>query len=248
MCEIWKDIEGTEGMYRISNRGNVLVHSFRAKGYWDYATITEGEGGYKFVAIYYDGERKRKLVHRLVAEAFLPNPENLPVVNHKDQNPSNNNAENLEWCTVQYNVTYANAIDRRRKKTIGVYRSNEAVAQYTKDGDFITTYKSARDASFALSGDRTLKAECIVQVCRGIRNICCGYQWRYADGEIPLKIDAFRRTNMIEQLTLDGEHVAYYDSSYTAQKMTGAQPAQILKCCKGLRSQTCGFKWRFYKP
>lgn len=248
MCEIWKDIEGTEGMYRISNRGNVIVRDYRKKGYWASCATTEGEGGYKFVHIYYDGVRRRILVHRLVAKAFIPNPNNYNVVNHKDENPRNNNVENLEWCTVQYNVTYGSAIEKRRQKRLGVYRSNDAVAQYTKEGDFITTYKSARDASFALSGDRTLKAECIVQVCRGARNLCCGYQWRYADGDFPLKIDAYHKTDMIEQLTLDGEHVAYYESSYIAQKATGAQPAQILKCCKGIRPQTAGFKWRYYKP
>ena len=91
-------------------------------------------------------------------------------------------------------------------------------------------------------------AETIVQVCRGARNLCRGYQWRYAEGDAKKKIDAYRKTDMIEQLTLDGEHIAYYDSSYAAQKATGACPAQILKCCKGIRTQTAGFKWRYHKP
>lgn len=248
MCEIWKDIDGTEGMYRISNRGNIIVRDYRKKGYWASCAVTEGEGGYKFAYIYYDGVRRRMLVHRLVAKAFVPNPNNYTVVNHRDENPRNNNAENLEWCTTKYNVTYGSAIEKRRQKAIGVYRADNAVAQYTKDGDLVEIYKSARDASFALTGDRMKIAETIVQVCRGARNLCRGYQWRYAEGDVPKKIDAYRKTDMIEQLTLDGEHIAYYDSSYAAQKATGACPAQILKCCKGTRTQTAGFKWRYHKP
>lgn len=248
MKELWKDIENTDGMYRVSTEGRVIVHDFRAKGYWSPLTISTNPAGYKSVSIYYDGVRKRRTIHRLVGEAFLPNPDNLPVINHKDQNPSNNNVDNLEWCTVQYNCTYADAVERRKNRIVGVYRSNDAVAQYTMDGEFVAVHKSSRDASFAICGSRTEKAENIVQVCRGARNHCGGFQWRYAFDGFPQKLPPYRKTDMVEQLTLDGKHVAYYKSSYEAQRATGAQPAQILKCCKGHRIQSAGYKWKYHNP
>lgn len=248
MEELWKDIENTDGMYRVSSFGRVIVHDFRAKGYWSYLTVSTDPLGYKSVNIYYDGLRKKRSIHRLVGEAFLPNPNSLPVINHKDQNPGNNNLDNLEWCSVQYNSTYADAVARRAARITGVYRSNDAVAQYTMEGDFVAVHKSSRDASFALCQSRTKIAEAIVQVCRGARNHCFGYQWRYAFDGYPKKLTPYIRTDMIEQLSLSGEHIAYYKSSYEAQKATGAQPAQILKCCKGQRKQSAGYLWKFYAP
>ena len=249
MEELWKNVEGTEGMYQVSNYGRVLVRDYRAKGYWrEQISSKRDRAGYRTVPIYYNGKRKVVLLHRLVAFAFIPNPNNYPVVNHKDQNPSNNVASNLEWCTIQYNATYADAVERRKARITGVYRSNDAVAQYALDGTFIKVHKSSRDASFAVCGSRTLKAETIVEVCRGSRQMCCGYQWRYASDGYPEKLPHYSRTNMIEQLSLDGEHIAYHKSSYEAYKAVGVQPSQVLKCCKGERDQSCGFRWRYYDP
>lgn len=248
MEEIWKDVAGTDGMYQVSNIGRVRVRDYKVKGYWRILNQVLQDTSYYQVIVYYDGVLKRVNVHRLVAGAFIPNPNNYPVVNHKDQNGQNNNVDNLEWCTIQYNATYSDAVERRRRKIIGVYRSNDAVLQYTKDGDFVAKYDSSRSASFAMCGDRTKKAQTIVEVCRDSRNLCCGFQWRYATDNFPLKIAPYRKTNQVEQLSLDGEHIAYYESSYLAFKATGAQPSQILKCCKGKRAQTAGFRWRFYEP
>ena len=103
-------------MYRISNRGNIIVRDYRKKGYWASCAITEGEGGYKFAYIYYDGVRRRILVHRLVAKAFVPNPNNYTVVNHRDENPANNEAWNLEWCTELYNHNYGTLRERLMKR------------------------------------------------------------------------------------------------------------------------------------
>lgn len=249
MEELWKFIDGTSEMYKISNLGNVMVRDYRAKGYWrEQVSFKVDHLGYRAVHIYYEGKRKAVLLHRLVAITFIPNPGNLPVVNHKDQNPANCRADNLEWCTVQYNATYADAVEKRRARITGVYRANDAVAQYTINGEFVAVHKSARDASYAVTGNRELKAETIVQVCRGARHLCCGYQWRYAFDGYPERLPHYCRTNMVEQLSLNGEHLAYYKSSYAAKDATGVQATQILKCCKGQRKQSGGFKWRYYDP
>ena len=87
--------------------------------------------GYKSVELFNNNGSKRLLIHRLVAQAFIPNPENLPQVNHKDENPSNNNVDNLEWCTQKYNCNYGTRVDRimetkkQQYKKIYKYSFNE---------------------------------------------------------------------------------------------------------------------------
>ena len=106
MQEVWKDIKGYEGLYQISNTGKVkgLKRNKVLK------PILQRSGYY-----YVDLQRKRRLVHRLVAEAFIDNPDNLPEVNHKDENKLNNSVENLEWCDSKYNANYGTRNKRRGK-------------------------------------------------------------------------------------------------------------------------------------
>lgn len=151
MEEIWKDIDGFEGRYQISSLGKVkrskrVVLSANRFGEFR-KTIKEKEllgfysKGYHRVLL----DNKKYSVHRLVAEAFIPNPDNLPIVNHKDENPSNNSVDNLEWCTVSYNLQYGSAIERlqeKRKKTMSEkgwenYKIRKPILQYTLDGELI---------------------------------------------------------------------------------------------------------------
>lgn len=109
--EEWKDISGYEGLYQVSNKGQ--VRSFHS-GLWMIMKQSVRKGGYKKIFLRKNKQRKSYFVHRLVAIAFIPNPNNLPIINHKDENPSNNCVENLEWCTSQYNMTYGTVIERIR--------------------------------------------------------------------------------------------------------------------------------------
>jgi hypothetical protein len=110
--ELWKDIKGYEGMYQVSNYGNVRsLDRYDSIGRFKTGTIlSEGDNGngYKNVQLYKDGQGRMYYVHRLVAEAFIPNPDNLPQVNHMDEDKSNNCVTNLEWCTNEYNSNYGN--------------------------------------------------------------------------------------------------------------------------------------------
>ena len=105
--EEWKDIKGYEGIYQISNKGRVKSLNYKRTGKEKILKLSSDTNGYKKITLFKNSKRKTYSIHKLVAEAFLPNPDNLPVVNHKDENKLNNNVENLEWCTQEYNVKYS---------------------------------------------------------------------------------------------------------------------------------------------
>ena len=132
--EIWKNIVGYEGKYQISNLGRVKSLKDRY-GYRErILKPSTNKRGYKKVVLVKVGEkRKTFLVHRLVAEAFIPNPNNYSEVNHKDENPSNNNVDNLEWCTRKYNINYGTAIERATEKKKGYKHSEETKLKISKN-------------------------------------------------------------------------------------------------------------------
>ena len=109
MNEIWKPILGYENLYNISNLGNVF--SIQSKRN---IKQTKNSKGYLIVGLCKNKKRKSCLIHRLVAEAYIDNPNKLPEINHKDENPLNNTITNLEWCTHKYNMNYNN-LDKRAK-------------------------------------------------------------------------------------------------------------------------------------
>lgn len=115
--ELWKEIPGTHGLYFVSDRGNVKSlcgRSPRILKQRNHRVKRKcGDMFYKSVALRVNGKYHHKLVHRLVAEAFIPNPEGRPIINHIDENPTNNKAANLEWCSYHYNTTYGGAQERR---------------------------------------------------------------------------------------------------------------------------------------
>ena len=124
--EIWKDIEGYEGFYQISSLGR--IKSFK-DNYGKYRekilSPTPNKDGYLFITLCKNGERQAKMVHRLVAEAFINNPNNLPQVNHINEIRDDNRVENLEWCTAKYNINYGNRSKKFGEKMKGRKLTNE---------------------------------------------------------------------------------------------------------------------------
>ena len=125
LTEVWKDIKGYEGLYQVSDMGNVKrVEHEDYKCRQGYRVLKERflkpciSRGYKKVCLYKDNKQKPFFVHRLVALTFVENPNDYPQINHKDENRMNNNASNLEWCTCKYNINYGTKIQRQRETLI----------------------------------------------------------------------------------------------------------------------------------
>lgn len=147
--EVWRDISGYVGLYQVSNLGRVRsLDRVDMRGCHVKERVLAGgldKGGYRLVVLCRDGKQKTYKVHRLVAEAFLSNPDNLPEVNHKDEDKTNNTVSNLEWCSRSYNINYGTRNKRARKaitRTQGkpVYVTSPSGNRYCFD----STRKAAR--------------------------------------------------------------------------------------------------------
>lgn len=184
MADKWLPIKGYEGLYEVSNTGKVrsldrMVRNSSGNG----TKLSPGKilkqsdvgNGYLRVDLCKNGEIKHFAVHRLVASSFVKNPENLPMVNHKDENKENNSAENLEWCTAKYNSNYGTRSKRISEK-LSVSKC-KPVAQYL-DGILIAVFPSMIAAGHITDPGH------IGACCNGKRKQAGGFKWAYAEEEI----------------------------------------------------------------
>lgn len=169
--EEWKPIEGFEGFYEISNFGR--VKSLRMRGGRKDRILKNvvNPDGYEHLTLSCNKKTRDATIHRLVAESFIPNPDNLPQINHKDQCKTNNHVENLEWCTAKHNVNYLDFQERRAKSY------SKKVYQYDKNLNLIKIWESSTEAS-KYGFNRTAISFC-----------CCGkrpYHKNYVWSHLPL--------------------------------------------------------------
>ena len=164
--EEWLNISGYEEVYQVSNLGR--IRSFKS-GKWQTLKNRLTPRGYYLVTLYKDGKATNKWVHRLVAQAFIPNPDNLPQVNHKDEDKLNNAASNLEWCDSKYNINYGEGAKIRIKKI----KSKLSKPVHCIDTD--ETYESAIEA------ERQTGIQHISEVCSGKRESAGGMWWEYLE-------------------------------------------------------------------
>jgi len=178
-CEEWKDIKGWEGIYEISNLGNIKRNGKPLK--------IKAWSNYKVVRLHEKKRAKTMYVHRLVAINFIPNPENKPMINHKDGNKLNNEVSNLEWCTRQENEVHAwehgmkEKIRTTSKENLKIARcfihTKIPVVQMDLDGNIIKKWDSASDAMKETGIDGSGITKC----CRGKLKKTGGYKWRYLE-------------------------------------------------------------------
>lgn len=185
MQEIWKDINEFEGYYMISSYGRVksvirTVKSCDRIG--GYRTVNErimstriDKYGYLTVKLNKDGHFKHCTIHRLLAQAFIPNPNNLPSINHKDENKLNSTISNLEWCSVQYNNLYNHRQEKIAIKLRENNKTGKAILQFDACGNIINEFSSLRDLNRKLGVSRTEVRNC----CIGNRSSYHGCMWKY---------------------------------------------------------------------
>ena len=170
--EYWKPVVGYEGLYEVSNWGRVKSIKFGKE-----IILTQHiRCGYYIVSLWKNGKGKTYSVHRLVAEAFLEIPEELRhlkgtrylQVNHKDEDKTNNNVENLEWCSAKYNTNYGTAIKRRSLK------KKKSILQYTMKGEFVKEWDSIAEC-----GRNGYHQGNIAAGCQGKRKSHHKFIWRY---------------------------------------------------------------------
>ena len=180
MEEIWRDIAGYEGIYQVSNLGRVKsFHKWKRAACPDeyILKVDSNNKGYQQVMLYKNHTRHKVLVHRLVAMAFIPNPDNLPHINHIDENIQNNRMDNLEWCTPSYNNCYGTAKFRALITRTG------AVEQRLISGQLLATYVSTAVAQ-EITG---IKSREIAACLRGELKSAGGFIWtRPKDRDLPI--------------------------------------------------------------
>lgn len=179
--EQFRDIEGYEGLYQVSNEGRVRSLWFDK----EHILRPSDSGRYLQVILCKDGKQKMHQVHRLVAQAFIPNPDNLPQVNHKDECKTNNNVENLEWSTAKDNCNHATR-NTRIAEAMTNGKLSIPIDMLTKDGELVRTFPSSMEAMRWLRANGFPKAaqSSITMCCKGNPNYthAYGFKWRYTQG------------------------------------------------------------------
>ena len=166
--EIWCPVKNYESLYEVSDQGRVKSLKFCKERIMKPSRDT---CGYLLVNLWKNGEKKPYRIHRLVAQTFIPNPDNLPEVNHKDEDKINNKVSNLEWCDRKYNNNYGTHNQRMAEK------KSKPVLQYEKDGKFVKEWKSAVDVQRNLKYSQGNISSC----CNGKIKSSYGFIWKYKD-------------------------------------------------------------------
>ena len=166
--EIWKDIDGFKGLYQVSSFGR--VKSFQGKEP-KIMSLSKDKYGYYKCCLHKDTKEYYFKVHRLVAQTFIPNPNKFSQVNHKDEYKTNNYVENLEWCTIDFNLEYGTG----RKRSIE--HRKKPIEMYDKENIIEAVFPSLREASEETKIDKSNISAC----CLGKVKTAGGFIWKYRE-------------------------------------------------------------------
>lgn len=255
--ERWLSLEDLEGeewkqiphfpLYEISNYSRIKSHA-RIDRKLPIIMLTSISRGYYFIELKHEsGKLITKGVHRLMAETFLPNSNNYPQVNHKDENKKHNLIDNLEWCTSLYNMNYGTrnaraGIKLRQRKTI-------PLAQYSLDGKYINSFIGLKSARRILG----LYIQKPIDGWKTQFSHSCGYLWRqYEEGvdmtkDIPPYIDTRSAKYAVEQYSVDGTYIATFATIKHASCYIGHSYDYVYKAFNRADKQIGGYKWKFIK-
>ncbi len=212
--EIWKEIQGFEGLYSVSNRGRVMslktgrILSDRYDRY-----------GYRVVTL----KKKPYTIHRLVALAFIPNPNKLPEVNHIDEKKDNNNVENLEWCSKSYNVRHS------------IHNQSCKVKQLDKNGNLIRIWPSLRQINRELG----YSTQPILNTCKGRQEYSHNFKWEYMD---PSSQRNYNRQVIVHK---GSEYIGTFASTAKASEALGLKYSSINDCLRGRKDTNKGYTFSY---
>ena len=247
--ELWKDVKDYEGLYQVSTLGRVRsldkyvntknrnVDKVLKRG--KILKPTYNQDGYLTVSLYKDGKGTRFLVHRLVAEAFISNPLNLPVINHKDEVKDNNHPYNLEWCTDEYNKNYGTAIKRSAEKR------SKKVYQYDLQGNLINVWASTMDCDRNGYDHRTISACCL-----GKLKTHQNFIWSYK----PIENFDINNYSYNYKNRKGSKKVYQYNKDYNLIKIwpstkecgrNGFSSSHVCACCLGKLKFHKGYIWSY---
>lgn len=183
--EVWRDIKGYEGFYKVSNKGNVhSVARISSQGKRCGGLTLKPQydkDGYLHVGLHKNGVMKTKKIHRLVTEAFIPNPSKYLEINHKDENKTNNRVENLEWCTREYNMNYGTLVERVSKKVRAINVETGEVLTFTSTVE--AGNKGYDRVNVSLASRGVYKDSVTGKLRGGDGHTYKGYVWSYEEVE-----------------------------------------------------------------
>lgn len=239
MKEEWRAVQGYSGLYEVSDLGRVRSLPREIKTYnggkWTrpgkiIKPITNKDG-YQQIHICKDGKQSTITVHRLVALAFLDNPDNLPEVNHKNEIKTDNRVKNLEWCTRGYNNNYGT---KNKRQSVVLSRP---VAMYSLDGEKIKEFYGGHEAQRQTG----ILEQSISLCCLGKRQHAGGFRWKFADDKTPFPKYRARKRSVVQK---KGEKIiAKFGSISEAHRATKINNIQA--CCCGKLPTAGGYAWEY---